>query len=385
MRAVERITAIAPAAWDACAGAGNPFVSHAFLAALEESGSCRRETGWAPHHLVMEDAGGAVLGAVPMYLKSHSYGEYVFDHGWAHAYERAGGRYYPKLQVAVPFTPVPGPRLLVPPGPEQAARQRQLGLACVEVAKQLGVSSLHVTFPTAQEWETLGQAGLLQRTGVQFHWFNHGYASFGDFLETLSSRKRKTIRKERRAALQDGQFVVRVLSGDDLTSQHWDAFFGFYMDTGSRKWGRPYLTRAFFDRVHMTMRDQIVLVLVEREGRAIAGALNFRGADALYGRNWGCLEDHRFLHFEACYYQAIEYAIQHKIARVEAGAQGPHKLARGYVPCTTYSAHWIADTGFRDAVARFLAAERAEVSGEIAALAEYAPYRKDLPPPEEDI
>ena len=317
-------------------------------------------TGWQPRHLLAEDANGTLLGAAPCYVKTHSRGEYVFDQGWAEAFERAGGDYYPKLQVAVPFTPVTGPRLLARPGPLAEAVRGALADALAEITTASELSSAHVTFLTEPEWRALGERGFLQRTDQQFHWENAGYASFDDFLGRLASRKRKTIRRERKEALEPG-IEVAWLTGSDLTEAVWDAFFAFYMDTGSRKWGRPYLTREFFSIVGEKMRDRILLVMAKRAGRWIAGAINFLGADTIYGRNWGAVEHHPFLHFELCYYQAIDYAIAHKLARVEAGAQGEHKLARGYLPKTTYSAHFIANPALRRAVAEYLARERAYV------------------------
>ncbi len=386
IRLCTDIREIAAADWDACAGSDNPFLSHAFLAALEESGCTVPRAGWAPHHLLLQDADGSLLAAVPAYLKGNSFGEYVFDHSWAHAYERAGGDYYPKLQVCVPFTPATGPRLLVRPDQPYAETVNLLSLGLMEAGRQLQVSSVHVTFPERREWELMAKAGFLQRTGEQFHWENRGYADFDAFLADLSSRKRKAIRKERREALADGIEVLR-LTGGDLEPEHWDAFYAFYMDTGGRKWGRPYLNRAFFQQLHETMADRVMLVMARREGRWIAGALNLIGGTALYGRNWGCIEHHRFLHFECCYYQAIEFAIERGLARVEAGAQGEHKLARGYLPKTTYSTHWIADPGFRQAVAEFLQQERRHVDQEIAWLSQHSPFRIDpdaAPPPEEE-
>ncbi|MGC2409101.1 MAG: GNAT family N-acetyltransferase [Methyloceanibacter sp.] len=375
-----------PAAdWDACARGGdssvassrpgNPFISHAFLQALEESGSATRATGWLPQHLLLEDAEGRLAGCMPCYLKFHSYGEYVFDHAWADAYERAGGSYYPKLQAAVPFTPVTGKRLLVREGPDRTKREAILLQAAATLAERFDASSLHVTFLTRDEWELAGTLGFLQRTDQQFHWRNEDYRSFEDFLLALSSRKRKAIRKERADTLAHG-IEIEWVTGSDLTEAHWDAFFAFYMDTGSRKWGSPYLTRAFFSLIGETMRDEILLVLAKREGRAIAGALNFIGGDALFGRYWGAIEEHPCLHFEVCYYQAIDFAVAHKLARVEAGAQGAHKLSRGYLPVTTYSAHWIADPGLRRAVADYLKRERLAVAREIALLGEESPYRQ---------
>ncbi len=365
-----------PAEWDACAGADNPFLCHAFLLALEESGSATPRTGWLPAHLLAEDAGGRAVGAAPLYLKSHSYGEYVFDHAWANAYERAGGRYYPKLQVAVPFTPVPGPRLLTRAGCEPAAVSAALIAALEETARRFGASSIHVTFPTEAEWRRLGEAGWLRRTGVQYHWTNQGYATFDDFLDALNSRKRKAIRKERREAADSG-VRLHTLTGADLKPAHWDAFHRFYLDTADRKWGGAYLTRDFFHRLGATMADRVVLILCEDDGAWVAGALNLKGTDALYGRNWGSDGRYRFLHFEACYYRALDFAIAHRLSRVEAGAQGEHKIQRGYLPVHTYSAHWIADPGFQRAIDHHLARERAAVEADMQALAEASPYRRN--------
>jgi predicted N-acyltransferase len=366
--------------WDACSYGiatqfGNPFITHAFLKALEESGSATRNTGWLPQHLLLEDDEGRLAGCMPCYLKSHSQGEYVFDHGWADAYLRAGGSYYPKLQASVPFTPVTGKRLLVRPGTDQGEREAILLQAAIELTERLGISSLHITFLTRPEWELAGELGFLQRTDQQFHWQNEGYQSFEDFLEALSSRKRKAIRKERREALAGG-IEIEWVTGRALTEAHLDAFFAFYMDTGSRKWGSPYLTRRCFSLLGEAMADQMLLVLAKRAGRYVAGALNFIGADALYGRYWGGIEEHPYLHFEVCYYQAIEFAIAHKLIRVEAGAQGAHKLARGYLPVETYSAHYIADPALRRAVADYLKRERRAVAREIALLTEDSPYRE---------
>jgi uncharacterized protein len=355
----------------------NPFISHEFLSSLEESGSVGGRTGWQPRHLVVEDDTGEPVGVAPCYVKTHSRGEYVFDHGWAEAFERAGGDYYPKLQVAVPFTPVTGPRLLARAGPQMHATQRALADALAEITTESELSSAHVTFLTESEWQALGERGFLLRTDQQFHWENAGYKSFDDFLAALASRKRKTIRRERKEALSAG-IEVCWLTGVNLTEQVWDAFFAFYMETGSRKWGRPYLTREFFSIVGEKMRERIVLVMARRAGRWIAGAINFVGADTLYGRNWGAIEHHPFLHFELCYYQAIDYAITHRLKRVEAGAQGEHKLARGYLPHTTYSAHYIANPALRRAIAEYLTRERAYVQAAAEELAAAAPFRKDL-------
>ncbi|MGE0565478.1 MAG: GNAT family N-acetyltransferase [Pseudolabrys sp.] len=356
---------------------GNPFICHEFLSALETSGSVGAATGWLPRHVIAETADGTVLGAIPCYIKSHSRGEYVFDHGWADAFERAGGDYYPKLQVSVPFTPVTGPRLLVKRSPQADDVRGALADALIAVTAQNGLSSAHVTFLPEAEWRLLGERGFLQRTDQQFHWKNAGYASFEDFLGQLASRKRKAIRRERKDALAAG-IEVCWLTGSELTESVWDAFFAFYMDTGSRKWGRPYLTREFFSRIGETMRERIVLVMARRGGRWIAGAINFLGSGTIYGRNWGAVEHHPFLHFELCYYQAIDYAIAHKLDRVEAGAQGEHKLARGYLPTTTYSAHYIANPALRRAIADYLERERRYVAVAQEELAAYAPFRKDL-------
>ncbi len=381
VRVATSIDEIDAVAWDACANpdarAFNPFVSHAFLKALEDAGTVGRRAGWLPQHLMLEGPGGSVAACMPCYLKSHSRGEYVFDWGWADAYERAGGSYYPKLLSAVPFTPVPGPRLLVAPGPDRDERERTLAVAAITLAERLGVSSLHITFPTEGEWQRLTELGFLQRTDQQFHWHNEGYHSFEDFLASLASRKRKTVRKERAQALAPG-ISIELLTGSDIREEHWDAFFAFYMDTGSRKWGRPYLNRRFFSLLGEAMADDCLLVMAKRRGRYIAGALNLIGGDCLYGRYWGAIEHHPCLHFEICYYQAIAFAIARGLARVEAGAQGEHKLARGYMPVPTYSLHWIADRSFRRAVARFLEEERREMAEHRELLAEYGPYRKAI-------
>jgi uncharacterized protein len=365
--------------WDACANPPgrpyNPFLAHAFFLSLEESSSASAKTGWAPCHLALKDADGTVGAILPCYLKSHSYGEYVFDHAWAQAYERAGGCYYPKLQTAVPFTPVTGPRFLVRPGFPEVEVRTYLAAAAVETAKRQQASSWHVTFALKEEWEALGQTGLLQRTDTQYHWHNRGYEDFAGFLAALSSRKRKTVRKEREQAQASG-VDLEWLTGADIGPAHWDAFFAFYMDTGSRKWGSPYLNREFFRLIGERMADRVLLVMGKRGDAYVAGALNFIGGDTLYGRYWGCLETHNALHFEACYYQAIEYAIANKIAHVEAGAQGEHKLARGYAPETTYSLHYFADPGLASAVASYLRQERTMVSQEQEIMSESLPYKR---------
>jgi len=369
-RLISSASDIAPTDWDACAGSANPFVTHAFIAALEDSGSAAAAAGWGPAHVVIDGDDGAPAAILPAWLKSHSQGEYVFDHGWADAFERAGGRYYPKLQIAVPFTPVPGPRLLL----RDPAQAPALIAAAEAVVQKFGLSSAHATFVADDQIAAFEAAGWLIRTGQQFHWSNRGYADFDAFLADLASRKRKAIRRERSAALEGVE--VEHVTGAGLTEAHWDAFWAFYQDTGSRKWGRPYLTRRFFSLLSERMADRVLLVLARREGRYIAGALNLIGADTLYGRYWGCTEDRPFLHFELCYYQAIEAAIARGLARVEAGAQGEHKLARGYLPAPTRSAHFIAHPGLKRAVADFLDAERRAVDYEMNVLGEYSPFRR---------
>jgi uncharacterized protein len=385
-RVASSIGALDAAAWDACANPPgrsaeeaegerfNPFITHAFLDALEASGSVGGRSGWAPAHVIVEDARGCMVAAAPCYLKSHSQGEYVFDHAWADAYERAGGRYYPKLQVASPFTPVTGRRLLVAADAPLGARGALIG-ALRELRKQTKTSSIHATFPTAEDAERLSEAGFLIRTGEQFHFSCQGYSRFEDFLAALASRKRKAINRERREALSGG-ISVEWVTGASIRSDHWDAFFKFYMHTGSRKWGRPYLTRAFFERIGATLADRVLLVMARRAGRYIAGAINFIGDDALYGRNWGAIEHWPFLHFEVCYYQAIDFALAHGLRRIEAGAQGEHKLARGYRPALTYSAHEFADARLGRAVADYLGHERVAVERTIAYYDGHAPFRR---------
>ncbi|WP_339930825.1 GNAT family N-acetyltransferase [uncultured Brevundimonas sp.] len=371
----DRIADIGAAAWDACAApTGDPFVCYAFLHACEASGSAVPARGWAPRHLTLREGDNSVLGVMPLYLKGDSQGEYVFDHSWADAFERAGGRYYPKLLGAVPFTPATGPRFLAHPAADVATVREALLQGALTLVERLGVSSLHVNFPTESEWQAMGAAGLLQRLDMQFIWRNADYGTFDDFLAALSSNRRKTIRRERREA-QAG-LDIRVLTGSDLTEAHWDAFFSFYLDTGSRKWGRPYLTRDFFSRIGATMADRIALVMAFRDGEPIAGALNLIGRDALYGRQWGALDDVPFLHFELCYYQAIEFAIARGLSRVEAGAQGEHKIARGYLPSPVWSAHHIVHPGLREAVGHYLEGERPAVAAGIAELAaDQSPFR----------
>jgi uncharacterized protein len=386
VRITDGLKGVSPAQWDALANPAaadptghsaethNPFVAHAFLSALEDSGCVGGRSGWQPVHVLVEAGAGEVVAAAPCYAKSHSQGEYVFDHAWAEAYMRAGGRYYPKLQVSVPFTPVTGPRLLVSPQADRDTARAALVAGLRALREKIGASSIHLTFLPKADWDALGEDGLLQRVDQQFHWLNDGYAGFDDFLAALSSRKRKTIRRERRDALGAG-ITVEILTGREITEAHWDAFFAFYMDTGSRKWGRPYLNRRFFSLVGERMPERLVLFLAKRTGRYIAGAINFVGDTTLYGRNWGCIEDHPFLHFELCFYQAIDYAIAHGLARVEAGAQGEHKLARGYRPVATYSAHDIADPALQRAIAEYLTRERTYVAEAAAELSEALPFR----------
>ncbi|MEO0061479.1 MAG: hypothetical protein RLZZ08_39 [Pseudomonadota bacterium] len=369
-RIAPSVGSVAAEEWDRLAGGGNPFTSHAFLTALEDSGSVGPGTGWSPAPLLLEDATGALLGAMPAYLKDHSQGEYVFDYAWADAWQRAGGDYYPKLQISVPFTPATGPRLLL----ADPAFATPLLRAAEMLCRRNGLSSAHATFIEPAQQVLFEQAGWLARRDIQFHWTNRGYANFGQFLGELSSRKRKDIRKER-AAAQDG-VKIRALTGPDLKAEHWDAFWLFYQDTGARKWGTPYLTRETFDLLGERMADRIVLLLAYADDLPIAGALNFIGDEALYGRYWGCLVDRPFLHFELCYYQAIDIAIARGLQRVEAGAQGGHKLARGYEPVQTCSMHWIADAGFWAAVADFLERERQGVAQDSLLLRQRAPFRK---------
>jgi uncharacterized protein len=402
LEAVSSVSQIPAEDWDACANPGsvpdsldhldtlaspdahprtcskpsyNPFVSHAFFAALEASNSAVARTGWGPRHLLAR-LGGEIVGIVPCYLKSHSQGEYVFDRGWADAYERAGGRYYPKLQVSVPFTPAAGPRLWIRDGVDKEQIGATLASGLVALCDATTASSVHVTFAREAEWKFLAAHGFLQRTDQQFHWRNQGYRHFDDFLATLNSRHRKAIKRERRDALAEGGITIHALTGADITEDAWDAFFAFYMETGSRKWGRPYLTRAFFSLVGETMARDVLLVMAKRNGRWIAGAINFIGSDTLFGRNWGAIEHHPFLHFEVCYYQAIDFAIQRGLKTVEAGAQGEHKIARGYLPQTTYSAHYIADPDLRRALVDYLKRERAYVAEAARELTEAGPFRK---------
>ncbi len=378
VRVHRRVAEIGREGWEACTSnaeyASNPFIGYDFIDALEQSGCAVAQTGWAPHHLAVEDEAGQVAAVMPLYLKSHSQGEYVFDHSWADAYHRAGGRYYPKLQCAAPFSPVTGPRMMVRADVDPVIAKRTLLGGAVSLCERLEASSVHVTFPSKADWDFLGGEGLLQRQDQQYHWHNNGYETFDDFLGALSSNRRKTIRRERRDA-QAGLEIVG-LTGKDLTEEAWDAFYQFYEDTGARKWGRPYLNRPFFSMMGERMADQVLLIMAKRDGRYIAGALNLLGGDCIYGRNWGAVEDVPFLHFELCYYQAIEHAIRLGLPRVEAGAQGQHKIARGYLPAPVYSAHFIADPALREPVRRYLDQERAAVQNEMNWLSEeYSPFK----------
>ncbi len=369
-RVADDIASLPAAEWDACAGTANPFISHAFLSAMEESGSVGPGTGWKSLPIIIEDEAGKIAACLPSYLKSHSQGEYIFDQQWAHAFENAGGQYYPKIQIASPFSPVPGPRLLL--------RDEVLAVPLLRAAEQLatnnGISSVHATFVTEDQLDFFREAGWMIRSDSQFHWRNDGYTAFQDFLDALSSRKRKAIKKERRNA-QEAAEIIHV-SGSDITAEYWDYFWEFYQDTGARKWGTPYLTRAAFDLLHQKMGDKLLLILALQDGIPIAGALNVIGEETLYGRYWGCSRDVPFLHFEICYYQAIDAAIARGLKYVEAGAQGSHKLARGYQPVPTWSAHYIVDPGFRSAIADYLDRERQAVAADIEFLADMGPFKK---------
>lgn len=374
---IDDLNRIDAAEWDACAGVGNPFLSHGFLSALEDSGCATAEQGWMPYHLVVRGADGKLDACTPLYVKGHSYGEYIFDWGWADAAQRAGIQYYPKLQCAVPFTPATGPRLLIRDGADHPQMQRLLIAGMIQVAQELKLSSLHITFPTEDEWEQFGKFGLLQRVGQQFHWENRGYQCFDDFLGDLSSRKRKSIRRERRDA-ERHDLTIRTLTGDDLKPHHWDAFYKFYLATIDKKWSQDYLNRDFFHILGEKLPDRAALIYAEMDGTPVAGALNLIGSDTLFGRNWGCLGDFRFLHFECCYYRAIDFAIERGLKWVEAGAQGHHKIQRGYLPRKTYSAHWIADPRLESAIADFVQREAYQVGHEMTQLeAEYSPFRQE--------
>ncbi|MET0968447.1 MAG: GNAT family N-acetyltransferase [Tardiphaga sp.] len=373
--ALASLDTLAPAApCSAPSARYNPFVSHAFFSAVEQSNSACARTGWGPRHLIAK-SDGRIVGVVPCYLKSHSQGEYVFDRGWADAYERAGGQYYPKLQASVPFTPATGPRLLIRDGVDAARVSEALAGGLVGLCEATDASSVHVTFAREEEAKFLAERGFLLRTDQQFHFHNEGFGSFDDFLATLNSRHRKAIKRERRDALAGG-ITIHTLTGSEITEDAWDAFFAFYMETGSRKWGRPYLNRKFYTLIGETMSDDVALIMAKRDGKWIAGAINFIGSDTLFGRHWGAVEHHPFLHFEVCYYQAIDFAIQRGLKKVEAGAQGEHKIARGYLPQTTYSAHYIADRGLRGAIAEYLARERDYIAEAGRELSELGPFRK---------
>ena len=380
LRTVSKVSEIPAEQWNACANPDpahyNPFTDHAFLLALEESGSAIPETGWAAQHLILESSdAGQIAGIVPLYLKSHSQGEYIFDHGWAEAWHRAGGQYYPKLLSAIPFTPAGGSRLLIRSGPGEQMARAALTEGLIALTAQYNASSLHINFLPEEDWRDLGTQGFLQRTDQQFHWLNRDFKDFDGFLASLTSRKRKNLKKERQRALENG-IEIEWLTGDDLTEAHWDTFYDFYLDTSNRKWGQAYLTRSFFSHINATMPDKTLLVMARRDGKYIAGALNFIGGEVLFGRNWGCIEDHPFLHFELCYYQAIDFAITRGLKRVEAGAQGTHKLARGYEPCRTFSAHYIPHEGFREAIENFLEHERRHVEQDIETLKNYTPFKQ---------
>jgi len=371
----ERLADIRREDWEACAGSDNPFVSYDFLSSLEESDCASASAGWAPHHILIRDALGQVMACMPLYLKSHSHGEYIFDWSWAEAYERAGGRYYPKLLSAVPFTPVTGPRLLLHPNAPLGVRAHLLK-ALTDLADRAHLSSVHLNFIDESDVDEMGEANFLHRTGLQYHWHNQNFSTYGDFLATLTSRKRKALKKERRLALSDDSITIERLSGSDIGTHHWDALYAFYTDTGARKWGQPYLNRDFFRLIGERMADRVLLVMASKDGQIIAGALNFIGTEALYGRYWGCLEEVKYLHFELCYHQAIEAAIERGLKRVEAGAQGEHKIARGYLPVLTHSTHFLTDTGFRTAVAGFLDQERKAVTQQQQVLLKESPYRQ---------
>lgn len=373
-KVVENISDIPEPVWDNLTESDNPFISHAFLRALEETGCVSDKTGWLPHHLVIENSRNEIIAAAPLYIKSHSQGEYVFDHGWAHAWEKAGGSYYPKMQVSSPFSPVSGPRLLTGSGPDSNKGKLVLLKSLENICEKLNISSVHVTFSNQSDWEMMGKAGWIQRLGRQFHWHNRDYKNFNDFLSELTSRKRKTIRKERLSIVNQG-LTVQPLVGDEITTDHWDAFYKFYVDTYDRKWGYPYLTRDFFELIQKNLGDKVVLMIASYDNTPVAGALNLRSRNALFGRNWGCIKEYKFLHFETCYYQAIDFAIDNNISIVEAGTQGPHKIQRGYEPVETYSGHYIPNESFKDAVKRFCLEEKREVEREVQAISDYSPYK----------
>lgn len=375
LRSIDSIEKIDAAAWDRCAGGDNPFLLHGFLRAMERSGSANKRSGWAASHLLIEDRNQALVAAAPLYLKSHSYGEYVFDWGWAEAWQRSGRDYYPKLQSAVPFTPASGRRLLVRGDQDELELGRLLGRGMEELVARYDLSSAHITFLTEAEARDLAEQGWLLRIGEQYHWHNQGYRHFDDFLAALSSRKRKAIRKEREKAQSMG-VTIHCLTGDQLKPAHWDAFYRFYLDTVEKKWAQAYLTREFFDLLTGPTAERVVLMLAEKDENYVAGALNFLVSDTLFGRDWGALGDFRFLHFEMCYYRAIDFAIERGLKKVEAGAQGEHKISRGYLPVPTYSVHWIREPNFKKAVADFLARERAAMLKQIEFQTEQSPYRQ---------
>jgi predicted N-acyltransferase len=372
------IREIGQSCWDKCAAPKgstfDPFTSYSFLRALEESKSACSESGWSPCHLGLESSSGELLGIVPSYLKSHSQGEYVFDYAWADAFERAGGRYYPKLQISIPFTPATGRRLLVSDRVDSKGLETELAQGLLTLADRLKASSVHLTFLEKEQWQGLSKLGFLQRTHSQFHWENRDYRSFSEFLDSLASKKRKNIKRERKGAIDSGVVIERI-TGKEILESHWDAFYKFYLDTANRKWGSAYLTREFFSMVGETMPEHILLIMCKKGGRYIAGAINFIGSECLYGRNWGCSEDYPYLHFEVCYYQAIDFAIENNLKRVEAGAQGAHKLARGYMPTHTYSSHWIANDSFSEAVSSYLDQERQHVDQEIDFVEKKGPFK----------
>ena len=382
LETIESIGDVNADEWDRCAfkngSLDNPFITHGFLLALEQSGSATKDTGWYPQHLILRDGKNTIQGAVPAYVKNHSQGEYVFDHSWADAFHRAGGDYYPKLQLSVPFTPATGPRFLINDESKKQHIVKALSQGIESLCQKYNLSSAHATFIDKPTWELLGENGWLRRTDTQFHWTNDGYKTFDEFLTALSSRKRKNIRKERRVVADSG-VEFEYVTGAQITEAHWDAFFHFYQDTGARKWGTPYLTREFFSLITASMADNILLIMVKENGRYIAGALNFIGHDTLFGRYWGAVEERPCLHFETCYYQAMDFAIAHKLKYVEAGAQGPHKLARGYYPVTMYSAHHIAHPQFAQAIKKYLAHERTMVAEDNAVLSEQSPFKKSPP------
>jgi len=373
---IESLAEIPSQAWDACAGSENPFISHNFLSCLEDSRSVDATNGWVPKHIIIKDRSNNIKACAPLYLKNHSHGEYVFDWGWAEAYEQAGGKYYPKLLCAIPFTPVTGPRLLVKDELDCVYLQKHMLEIMADLAAQAGLSSVHVNFVPNTETETFTQVGYLIRTGLQYHWHNDGFKTYDDFLCQLSSRKRKAIKKERKQALMNGAITIQWLIGTDITEDHWDVIYKFYTDTGARKWGQPYLNREFFSLLGERMNNQVLLIMAIKDGAYVAGALNLIGSDTLFGRYWGCQEDIRYLHFEICYHQAIDFAIKHGLKRVEAGAQGEHKIARGYLPTKTYSAHLMINEGFQAAVASFLNQERTAINHQGQTLKEESPFRK---------